>query len=197
MYGGLFCQGGLARLDAIEKRLERRYKPSKLCDPRSRICTNSLNDDQRQRLDALGAKETEYGRGTAGTSSSDATTLASLCGDQAANFTRLPVQRIEEIIKPTGQQQNAFDKLRQVSENRIPWSVCRAHSHRAGLICLAAQSVFVLTPPRTPRRRAAPSARHNAARSASCRSAGRRRCRKARSSRDARSRQRARYCPPC
>jgi len=81
--------------------------------------------------------------------------------------------------------------------HRIPWSICRAHSHRAGLICLAAQSGFVLTPSRTPPRRAAPSARHNAARSASCRSAGRRRCRKARSSRDARSRRRARYCPPC
>ena len=45
------------------------------------------------------------------------TSLGSLCSDQAANFTRLPVQRIEEIVKPSGQQQSALEKLKQTSEN--------------------------------------------------------------------------------
>ena len=107
----------LARLDAIEKRLEATIQAIEIVRPVLARFYDALNDVQRQRLDAVGAEETEYRRAATVTSSSGATTLASLCGDQAANFTRLPVQSIEEIIKPTGQQQNAFDKLRQVSEN--------------------------------------------------------------------------------
>jgi hypothetical protein len=41
---------------------------------------------------------------------------SSKCGDQAASFTRLPFQRIEKIVKPTGQQQTALEKLQQVSQ---------------------------------------------------------------------------------
>jgi len=78
---------------------------------------DSLNDEQRQRLDAIGAEDIRHGRGTAANGSSGATSLASLCSDQAANFTKLPVQRIEEIVKPSGQQQSALEKLKQTSEN--------------------------------------------------------------------------------
>jgi hypothetical protein len=77
---------------------------------------DSLNDEQRQRLDAIGAEDIGRGRGTAANGSSG-TNLASLCSDQATNFTRLPVQRIEEVVKPTGQQQSALEKLKQTSEN--------------------------------------------------------------------------------
>ena len=57
------------------------------------------------------------GRGTAANGSSGATGLASLCSDQAVSFTRLPMQRIEEVVKPTGPQQSALEKLKQTSEN--------------------------------------------------------------------------------
>ena len=56
-------------------------------------------------------------RGTAANGAAGATTLASLCSDQAANFTRLPAERIEEVVKPVGQQQSAFEKLKQTSAN--------------------------------------------------------------------------------
>ena len=68
-------------------------------------------------MDAIGVKEARSERAAAVTGSANTTTLASLCGDQAASFTRLPVQRIEEIVKPRGQQRNALEALRQVSEN--------------------------------------------------------------------------------
>ena len=42
-------------------------------------------------------------RGTAANGTAGAATLASLCTDQAANFTRLPAERIEEVVRPTGQ----------------------------------------------------------------------------------------------
>jgi LTXXQ motif family protein len=75
----------------------------------------SLNDEQRQRLEAVGTEENRHGRATvtAGTSGSD--TLASLCGSQANSFTQLPEQRIEEIVKPTGPQRTALDQLKQAS----------------------------------------------------------------------------------
>jgi len=78
---------------------------------------DSLNDEQRQRLDAIGTEDTGHGRGTAANGSSATASLASLCSDQATNFTRLPMQRIEEVVKPTGQQQSALEKLKQTSEN--------------------------------------------------------------------------------
>src|SRR5262249_16195762 len=78
---------------------------------------DSLNDEQRQRLDAIGAEDIGHGRGTAANGPSGATNFASLCSDQAANFTRLPVHRIEEVVKPTGQQRSALEKLKQISEN--------------------------------------------------------------------------------
>ena len=66
-------------------------------------------------MDAIGAKEARYGSGTPASGSSGATALASLCGDQATNFTKLPSQRIQEIVKPTGPQESAFEDLKQAS----------------------------------------------------------------------------------
>jgi len=77
--------------------------------------TDSLSDEQRQRLDAIGVKEARDGSGTAASGSSGATALASLCGDQATNFTRLPSERIQEIVKPTGPQESALEDLKQAS----------------------------------------------------------------------------------
>ena len=103
----------LARLDAVEIRLEATIRAIESVRPALTTLYDSLNDEQRQRLDATGAE----GRGTVANGSSGATDLASLCSDQATNFTRLPVQRIEEVVKPTGPQQSALEKLKQTSGN--------------------------------------------------------------------------------
>jgi hypothetical protein len=66
-------------------------------------------------LDAIGAEENRHGRATAAADTSGADTLASLCGSQAESFTKLPVQRIEKVVKPTGPQQAALDQLKQAS----------------------------------------------------------------------------------
>ena len=38
-----------------------------------------------------------------------------MCGSQAEGFTKLPAQRIEELVKPIGPQQAALDQLKQAS----------------------------------------------------------------------------------
>jgi hypothetical protein len=107
----------LARLDAVERRLEATIRAIEIVRPALATLYDSLNDEQRQRLDAVGAEDIGHARGTNG--SPGATSLASLCSDQATNFTRLPVQRIEEVVRPTGQQQSALEKLKQTSENAV------------------------------------------------------------------------------
>ena len=106
----------LGRLDAVERRLEASMGAIAIVRPALATLYDSLNDEQRQRLDAIGG-EIGHGHGTTANGSSGATSLAPLCSDQAVNFTRLPVQRIEEVVKPTGQQQSALEKLKQTSEN--------------------------------------------------------------------------------
>ncbi len=105
----------LARLDAVEGRLEATIEAIEIVRPPLVQLYESLSDEQRQRLDAIGAKEARYGSGTAASGSSGATAFASLCGDQAINFTRLPSQRIQEIVKPTGPQESALEDLKQAS----------------------------------------------------------------------------------
>jgi LTXXQ motif family protein len=105
----------LARLDAVEKRLEASIQAIETVRPPLVDLYDSLSDEQRRRLDAIGAKEARYGSGTAAAGSSGATALASLCDDQAADFARLPSQRIQEILKPTGQQESAFEDLKHES----------------------------------------------------------------------------------
>jgi hypothetical protein len=103
----------LGRLDALERRLEATIRAIEMVRPALANLYDSLSDEQRQRLDAIGADESRQGRGAAG--SAGPATLASLCSDQSAKFTRLPAQRIEETVKPTGQQQSALEELQQAS----------------------------------------------------------------------------------
>jgi hypothetical protein len=105
----------LARLDAVETRLEAMMKAIQIVRPPLASLYDSLSDEQRQRLEAIGVEENRHGRATAAADTSAADTLASLCGSQAESFTKLPVERIEEIVKPTGPQQAALDQLSQAS----------------------------------------------------------------------------------
>ena len=40
-----------------------------------------------------------------------------LCSQQAGGFIKLPVQRIEEVVQPTAQQQSALDALKSATQN--------------------------------------------------------------------------------
>jgi hypothetical protein len=105
----------LARLDAVKTRLDATMQAIQIVRPPLASLYDSLSDEQRQRLETIGAEENRHGRVTAAASPSDTDTFASLCGSQAESFTKLPTQRIEEIVKPTGPQQTALDKLQQAS----------------------------------------------------------------------------------
>ena len=105
----------LARLDAVETRLEAMRKAIQIVQPPLASVYDSLSDEQRQRLGAIAAADNRHKHATAAADFSGADTLASLCGSQAEGFTKLPAQRIEELVKPTGPQQAALDQLKQAS----------------------------------------------------------------------------------
>ncbi|MGH6796454.1 MAG: Spy/CpxP family protein refolding chaperone, partial [Methylocella sp.] len=75
---------------------------------------NSLDDEQKNRFAAIGA-QTEYRRARLAREETPASELGGLCKQQTMNLTQLPVQRIEELIKPTEQQNAAFDALKSAS----------------------------------------------------------------------------------
>ena len=105
----------LARLDAVEQRLDATTQGIQIVRPALARLYDSLSDEQKQRLDALGTEESHNGGATAAAGSTGASTLATICDRQAASFTKLPVQDIEEIVKPKDQQQTAFENLKQAS----------------------------------------------------------------------------------
>jgi len=43
--------------------------------------------------------------------------MAALCSQRAGSFIDLPVQRMEQVIQPTAQQQSAFDDLKKAAQN--------------------------------------------------------------------------------
>jgi hypothetical protein len=103
-----------ARLDAAQARLEAMMKAVDIVQGPLQKFYDLLSDQQRQRFDAIGNTGGNTGneRATAGGN------VAALCSQQSGDVTDLPVQRIEQVVQPNGQQQQqAFDALKQVSRD--------------------------------------------------------------------------------
>jgi hypothetical protein len=105
----------VARLDAVEQRLEAMIQAIQIVRPALARLDDSLSDEQRQRLDALGAEESSNSRATASAGPAGGGTIGRLCDRQAENFTQLPAQRIEEVVRPNEQQRAALENLKQAS----------------------------------------------------------------------------------
>ena len=105
----------LARLDAVEQRLEAMIQAVQIVRPVLTRLYDSLSDEQKQRLDALGVEESSNTRAAASAGPSGGGTIVTLCDRQAESFTKLPAQRIEEVVQPNEQQRTAFENLKQAS----------------------------------------------------------------------------------
>ncbi|MGB7616163.1 MAG: Spy/CpxP family protein refolding chaperone [Pseudolabrys sp.] len=102
----------LGRLDTVQKRLDGMVQAwGTLRTPLDGFY-NSLNDEQRQRFAALGPASSERVNRRRPASGDN---LAALCSSRAESFTQLPVQRVEQAVKPTQQQQDALAKLKAAS----------------------------------------------------------------------------------
>jgi len=67
----------------------------------------ALSDEQRQRFNAMnGPRE----------GAPSAANMTAACSQGAGSFIDLPVQRIEQVVQPTAQQQSAFNDLKQAAQ---------------------------------------------------------------------------------
>jgi len=97
----------IGRLDAAEQRLQATIKAIQVVRAPLERFYQALSDEQRQRFNAMNS--------TGGTPSGG--NMATACSQQAGSFIELPVQRIEQVVQPTAQQQSAFDNLKKAAQN--------------------------------------------------------------------------------
>ena len=104
----------VGRLDAAEQRLAAMIQAIQIMRSPLERFDKSLNEEQRQRFDAMSniGRPNSEGVETGGN-------LATACSQQAGGFINVPVQRVDQVIQPNAQQQDAFDQLKKVSENAV------------------------------------------------------------------------------
>lgn len=96
------------RLDAAEQRVDATIKAVEVIRGALARFYDLLSDDQRRRFDAMdGSAERARSAGD----------MTAICSQQAASFTDLPVERIEQVIQPTAQQRSTFDDLKRATQN--------------------------------------------------------------------------------
>ena len=102
----------LGRLDTVQKRVDGMVQAWGVMRTPLDDFYNSLSDEQRQRFAALGPTSgvRSNRRGPA-----PGDNLAALCNSRSESFTQLPVQRVEQAVMPTQQQQGALEKLKTAS----------------------------------------------------------------------------------
>jgi LTXXQ motif family protein len=105
----------VGRLGAAEQRLEAMIRAVQIVRSPLERLYDSLSDEQRRQFNTMGnsAKgEREPGSAPSGGD------LATLCDQQAGEgFANPPVQRIEQVVRPNTQQQNALADLKKASED--------------------------------------------------------------------------------
>jgi hypothetical protein len=98
----------IGRLDAAEQRVDATIKALEVIRGALARFYDSLSDEQKRRFNAMDGS-TERAR--------SAGDMAAVCSQQAGSFIDLPVQRIEQVVQPTVQQQSTFDDLKNATQN--------------------------------------------------------------------------------
>jgi hypothetical protein len=111
----------VSRLDQVEKRVDSMLQALEVVRAPAENFYTSLSDEQKQRLDAMGASTNadanRRNRGPMARGPAPGGSLAQLCSERAERFTQLPVQRIEQTLKLTQQQEDALGELKTASAN--------------------------------------------------------------------------------
>jgi hypothetical protein len=97
----------IGRLDAAEQRLDATIKAIQIIRSPLERFYQALSDEQRQRFNAMNGS-TE-GAPSAGN-------MVAACSQQGGGFIDLPVQRIEQVVQPTAQQQSALNDLKKAAQ---------------------------------------------------------------------------------
>jgi hypothetical protein len=99
----------VARLDAVQKRTDAMIGAIRIVRAPLDNFYTSLTEQQRQQFATLGPTPSAGRRPASGSD------LAALCNPRTEGFTQLPIERIEQFVRPTQQQQDALEHLKTAS----------------------------------------------------------------------------------
>jgi LTXXQ motif family protein len=97
----------ISRLDIAAQRVDATTKALEVIRGALAKFYDSLSDEQKRLFNAMDGS-TERTRSAA---------YSAICSQQAGGFIDLPVQRIEQVVQPTGQQRGTFDDLKKATQN--------------------------------------------------------------------------------
>jgi hypothetical protein len=97
----------IGRLESAERQLDVTIKAIRTVRSPLESFYEALDDEQKRRFNAINGS-------TEGVRSND---MAALCSQLAGSLIDLPAQRIEEVVRPTVQQQSGFDDLKKATRD--------------------------------------------------------------------------------
>ncbi|WP_245319771.1 Spy/CpxP family protein refolding chaperone [Bradyrhizobium sp. LMTR 3] len=104
------------RLRAMTNRVTATLDAVRIVRPALERFYNSLDDEQKARFNALGPN---VGERSQQQPPQEANTQAEACGDPKSSLTRLPIERIEAVIRPAGKQKDALDLLSKATNDAV------------------------------------------------------------------------------
>ncbi len=96
------------RLTAITARLDATLGAVQTVKPALETFYSSLSDEQKERFNEIGPKQQTADRSTTGQASADD---GKSCKDQKPGLTNLPIERVEDAVKPTDAQEADLKRL--------------------------------------------------------------------------------------
>jgi hypothetical protein len=102
------------RLRAMTNRISATLEAVRIVRPALEKLYNSLNDEQQAHFTALGPTIGEPSQ-----AQPQANDQSESCGDPKNSLTHVPIERIETVIRPSGAQKEALDRLRDATNEAI------------------------------------------------------------------------------
>jgi LTXXQ motif family protein len=103
------------RLQVLIERFEATLEAVRIVRPPLEAFYNSLSDEQKARFNLLGPKVGRDRRGDQAQAQGD----VSRCGDPKPGLIDLPIERLDEVVRPRKPQQKALDELREATANAV------------------------------------------------------------------------------
>lgn len=103
------------RLRAMTNRVSATLNAVKIVRPALERFYNSLNDEQKARFNALGPNVGERSQQPP----QEANAQAERCGEPKSSLTQLPIERIEAVVRPAGEQKEALERLSGVTRKAV------------------------------------------------------------------------------
>ena len=103
------------RLQAMTLRLTTTLEAVQTVRPAMEAFYNSLSDEQKERVDKIGPKPSKDNAGVSQTSAQDGKS----CSGPKAGLANLPIERIEDAVKPTDAQERGLKQLQNATAKAV------------------------------------------------------------------------------